>query len=252
MKNKLLIYLFTQMSWLVLLFAPPLVFAIPPYFGLSIGENLSFDTSSCLSAAKKALKNDDFQKVVRYKGGATVFAAYSNQKPYLYKAFVKCLSESGVLVVVVVANVPKHARRKAESLRSKIQQHGDIKPRKKNTPISPESQGGKDKESLGALREQSRKPYNNRRSKSRNKTIEKWQQTLLNKADCLSRAEMSLRDSGFYRNFDFDDDSVYGKNENNYKGLIECVIADSSVFFRVTGSDSRTRNYLINQLEKNF
>ncbi len=250
MKKKFLIYLVTRMSWLVLLFAPPLVFAIPPYFGLSIGENLSFDTSSCVSAAKKALKKSDFQKVVQYKGGTTVFAAYSNRKPYLYKAFVKCLSESGVLVVVVVANVPKHARRKAESLRSKIQQYGDIKPRKKRTQISPESQWGK--ENLGALRNQSRKPYNNRRSKSRNKTIEKWQQTLLNKADCLSRAEMSLRDSGFYRNFDFDDDSAYGKNDDNYKGKIECVTAESLVNFRVTGSDSRIKSYLLNQLEKNF
>jgi hypothetical protein len=238
------------MSWLVLLFAPPLVFAIPPYFGLSIGENLSIESSSCLSAAKKALKNDGFQKVVQYKGGTTVFAAYSNRKPYKYKAFVKCLSESGVLVVVVVANVPKHARRKAESLRSKIQQYGDIKPRKKNTPISPESQWGK--ESLGALRNQSRKPYNNRRSRNGNETIENRQYTTFNQEQCLRHAEMSLRGSGFYRHLNFDDDSVYGKNENNYKGLIECVIADSSVFFRVTGSDSRTRNYLLNQLEKNF
>jgi len=250
MKNKRLIYLFTQMSWFVLLFASPLVFAIPPYFGLSIGENLSFDTSSCLSAAKKVLKNDDFQKVVQYKGGATVFAAYNNQHPYFYKAFVKCLSESGVLVVVVVASVPKNARQKAESLRRKIQQYGDIKPVKKRTQILPESQW--DKESLGALRGQSRKPYNNRRSKNGNKTIENWQQTLLNQAQCLSRAEMSLRDSGFYRHFDFDDDSVYGNNDNNYKGLIECVTAESLVFFRVTGSDSRIRSHLINQLVKNF
>jgi hypothetical protein len=255
MKNKRLIYLFTRMSWLVLLFASPLVFAIPPYFGLSIGENLSFDSSSCLSAAKKALNNDDFQKVVQYKGGATVFAAYNNQHPYFYKAFVKCLSESGVLVVVVVANVPKNARQKAESLRRKIQQYGDIKPRKKHTLIAPESQWD-DKESLGALRSQSPKSYNrrsnNRRSKNGNKTIENWQQTLLNQAQCLSRAEMSLRDSGFYRHFDFDDDSVYGNNDKNYKGLIECVTAESLVFFRVTGSNSRTRSYLINQLEKNF
>jgi hypothetical protein len=155
-------------------------------------------------------------------------------------------------VVVVVANVPKHARRKAESLRSKIQQYGDIKPVKKNTLNSPESKWGKDKESLGALREQSRKPYNNRRSKNRNKTIEKLQQTLLKQAQCLERAEMSLRDSGFYRHFDFDDDSVYGNNDNNYKGLIECVTAESLVYFRVTGSDSRIRSHLLNQLEKNF
>ena len=253
MKNKRLVYPVTIMSWLVLLFASSLVFAIPPYFGLSIGENLSFDTSSCLSAAKKVLKNDDFQKVVQYKGGATVFAAYNNQRPYFYKAFVKCLSESGVLVVVVVASVPKNARQKAESLRHKIQQYGDIKPRKKHPDISPETQWGE--ESLAALRNQSPKSYrrsNNRRRKNGNKTIENWQHTLLNQAQCLSRAEMSLRDSGFYRHFDFDDDSVYGNHDNDYKGLIECVTAKSFVFFRVTGSNSRTRSNLINQLEKNF
>ncbi|MCK5718336.1 MAG: hypothetical protein KAH84_00150 [Thiomargarita sp.] len=59
----------------------PLAIAIPPYFGVSIGENLSFNQEICLSIAKKVLIADNFATVVQYKGGTSVFAAYSKQQP---------------------------------------------------------------------------------------------------------------------------------------------------------------------------
>lgn len=260
MKNKISI---CSLLLLVLLFVSPLAFAVPPYFGISVGENLSFKTSTCLSVAKQVLKNEGFQKVVQYKGGTTVFAAYRNRNPYHYKALVKCLSKSGVIVVIAVAKKSKNVRQKAETLLHKIQRNKSIKPAQKTVPADDTPADDKaistfegDK-SVSTLTTQSQARGSEQRDVIENwqQTLlnsENWQQTLLNKAQCLSRAEMSLRDSGFYRHFNFDDDSIYGKNDDGYKGLIRCVISESLVFFQVTGGHSRTRDQLLNQLEKNF
>jgi len=263
MKNKISIY---PLSLLILLFASPLVFAVPPYLGVSVGENLSFKTSTCLSVAKQVLKNNGFQKVVQYKGGTTLFAAYRNRNPYHYKALVKCLSKSGVIVVIAVAKSPKNARQKAETLRHKIQQNKSVKRAKKTAPaddkgvcifegdegVSIFEDDKKDSIFEGDKSVSTFTTQSQVRGADQRDMVENWQHTSFNLAQCLSRAEMSLRNSGFYRHFDFDDDSIYGKNDDDYKGLIRCVTSESLVFFRVTGGHPRTRNQLLNQLEKNF
>ncbi|OQY54447.1 MAG: hypothetical protein DRR08_23835 [Candidatus Parabeggiatoa sp. nov. 2] len=112
---------------LLLLIASPLVLAIPPYLGVTVGENLSFTNSSCIAATKKVLENEGFQKIVQYQNGTTVFAAYQTSEPYRYKAVVKCLSDAGVIMVVAVADVAKNAKQKTEHLLQKIRQYHNLK-----------------------------------------------------------------------------------------------------------------------------
>jgi hypothetical protein len=112
--------------WLLLI-ASPLALAIPPYLGVSVGENLSFTNSSCIAASKKVLENDGFQKIVQYRHGTAVFAAYQNRKPYRYKVVVKCLSDAGVIMVVAVADVAKKAKQKTVRLLQKIRQYHNLK-----------------------------------------------------------------------------------------------------------------------------
>ncbi|MDM8558837.1 hypothetical protein [Candidatus Parabeggiatoa sp. HSG14] len=234
---------------LVLLFNSPLVSAIPPYMGISVGQNLSFTHQSCLSAAKQVLRKDGFKKIVQYKTSATLFAAYRNSNPYHYKALVKCLSESGVIVVVAVANIPKNAKAKAERLRERIQRYKGIQ---RVQPVEIEEEEEEVEENTFL---ETPSPKNVPQTVEENTNIaaaEKWQSTTLNRKDCLNRAEKSVRDSGFYQDFDFDDDSVYGK-KGNYTGFVQCVTADNLVFFQITGgTSSQVRKQLLGKLQKNF
>ena len=218
------------------------VFAIPPYFGLSIEENLFFQQDTCISTAKKVLKQDGFQKIVQFKSSLTLFAAYQNKKPYHYKALVKCLSEAGIIFVVVVANVPKHARRKAESLRHQIQQRTGAEPRQ-NVPLEPEYPKYTDEKC---------QEETSAESPVVNNVTEDWQNTLFSQPDCLVRAEIALRDAGFYQDIDFDNDSVYSKHPKNYQGLIRCIPAKSLVHFQVIGPKVQARNKLLNELKRHF
>jgi len=93
-------------------------YAVPPYFGISVEENLSFTELSCLATAEQALKNDGFEKTTAT--GSTIFAAYRNKNPYKYKAFIKCLTNVGVIMVVVAA--PSGAKKKAIALMEKVKQ----------------------------------------------------------------------------------------------------------------------------------
>ncbi len=93
-------------------------YAVPPYFGVSVEENLSFTNLSCLATAEQILKDDGFEKITL--SGNTIFAAYRNSNPYKYKSFIKCLANVGVVMVVVAA--PGGAKDKAVSLMQKIKQ----------------------------------------------------------------------------------------------------------------------------------
>ncbi len=233
----------------LLLIASPLVFAIPPYMGVSVGKELSFTSPSCLAAAKTVLSNDGFQNIVQYKTNTTLFAAYRNQNPYHYKAMIKCLSEEGVIIVVAVANVPKHAKAKAESLRQQVQQQANIN---RQVPVVDEEMvfTGEQNETVTNMPS---KAMHRLKTLDISKTIsEISRDTLLPRNICLTRAEMSLRNSGFYQSLSFDDDSVWGQNEKKYKGTIRCLTASSLVLFQVSGSNELTREKGLNQLEKNF
>ncbi len=246
------------LTMLVLLMASPLSYAIPPYIGVSVGENLSFNNRSCLRVGKKVLRNDGFQKIVQYKNSPTLFAAYRNRNPYHYKAVVKCLSGSGVISVVVVAKVAKNARAKANNLRSRIQRQASTIKRAKTRGAQLEEEDEEDNDEVKTVKmfglassEDEDKEESSDTEDKRN-VAQHWQNTLLNRKKCLSRAEMSLRDSGFYKDLDFDDDSVHGKNKANYNGKIRCVTSEGLLFFQVTGSHARTRNRLLNKLQRNF
>jgi len=115
MKN--LIYPFS-----LLLMTSPLVFADPPYLGVSVGQNLSITDNTCVSAAKTVLANEGFAKIVQYGDSATLFAADLNRDPYHYKVVVKCLLDKGTMIVVAVANDAKNAKKKAARLLHQIQQ----------------------------------------------------------------------------------------------------------------------------------
>ena len=107
---------------LCLFIVSSLSYAVPPYFGVTVEENLSFTALSCLAGAEKVLKDDGFEKIMH--SGSTIFAAYRNSNPYQYKAFVKCLSNVDVIMVVVAA--PAGARNKAISLMEEIKQSHHI------------------------------------------------------------------------------------------------------------------------------
>ncbi len=234
----------------LLLIASPLVFAIPPYMGVSVGKKLSFTSPSCLAAAKTVLSSDGFQKIVQYKTNTTLFAAYRNQNPYHYKAMIKCLSEEGVIIVVAVANVPKHAKAKAESLRQQLQQQANIN---RQVPVVVEEEMVFTGEQNETVTNMPSKAKHRLKTLDISKTIsEISRDTLLPRNICLTRAEMSLRDSGFYKGLSFDDDSVWGQNEKKYKGTIRCLTANSLVLFQVSGNNKLTREKGLNQLEKNF
>ncbi|RKZ44674.1 MAG: hypothetical protein DRR00_27760 [Candidatus Parabeggiatoa sp. nov. 3] len=259
---------------LLLLIASPLVFAIPPYMGVSVGKNLSFTNPSCLAAAQTVLSNNGFQKIVQYKTNTTLFAAYRNQNPYDHKAMIKCLSEEGVIIVVAVANVPKHAKAKAESLRQQVQQQAKIK---KQVPVEEEIVFTEDENEpemgtsmppkagyslkMFPISRTSPKIIHQTTPKTTPKPIpkttlkpisERSRDTLFSRNLCLTRAEVSMRDSGFYQGLGFDDDSVWGENDKQYKGTIRCLTAHSLVLFQVRGNYEQTREKGLNQLEKNF
>ncbi|OQY54122.1 MAG: hypothetical protein DRR08_10675 [Candidatus Parabeggiatoa sp. nov. 2] len=242
------------LSLLVLLMVSPLSYAIPPYIGVSVGENLSFNNQSCLRVGKKVLRNDGFQKIVQYKNSATLFAAYRNRNPYRYKALVKCLSGSGVISVVVVANVAKNAKAKADKLRSRIQRQASTIKRAKTrgAQLDDEEDNDEVKTVKAFSLESPEDEEESSDTEEKRNVAQHWQHTLLERKTCLSRAEMSLRDSGFYKELGFDDDSVYGKNKANYNGKIRCVTSEGLLFFQVTGSHARTRNRLLNKLQRNF
>lgn len=103
-----------------LLYTAP-VAAVPPYIGIDMAEALTFGDTACVDVAKAVLTEDGFAEVKKYKGGTTVFAAYRNQADYEYKAAVRCLNEHNMVTVVVVANAPGKALKKANSLLALIQ-----------------------------------------------------------------------------------------------------------------------------------
>lgn len=245
MKNKLSHLLLLSS----LIFSLPMTAsAIPPYLGISVGENLSFKNSTCVAVAKQALKQNGFDKVVQYKSSATVFAAYRNKNPYRYKAIVKCLASSNSIIVVAVAQIPRDAKKKADELRWKIQKHRNIKPQNTRKSLS-NSNITEEKPAQNSSVE----PSDNEITTS-GKTSQAWHETLLTRSDCLERAESSLRDSGFYKNIEFDhqEGSAYGNHQKGYEGAIHCLTTDNEVLFQVTGANRSTRKQLLEKLQGKF
>ncbi|WP_069473006.1 hypothetical protein [Candidatus Marithrix sp. Canyon 246] len=253
---------------LFLLVFSPMVFAVPPYLGVSVAENLAFNRYSCLSAAKKVLYNEGFKDIETYARIATVFAAYRNTNPYHYKAVVKCLVSSGVIIVTTAAQVSRNARQKAERIRYKILQQRGITRKKPKVPKKPKVQECKIIKKASPKKASPKKELKKLKlfslSKPKNKTTTNFQDkhhknftigetfTVLCRGACLQQAERSLRNSGFYNDYDFDDDGVFGRNNYNYYASIQCIINESRVIFKVSGQKSKTRDKLLETLYKKF
>ncbi len=241
-----------------------MVFAVPPYLGISVAENLAFNRNSCLSAARKVLKNEGFRDIEQYASIATVFAAYRKTNPYHYKVVVKCLVNSGVIVVTTAAQISRNARQKAERIRYKILQQRGItrkKPKvqecktiKKASPkikkASPKNELKKLK--LFSLSKKKPKTTTNFKDKHHKNVTVGETFTVLCRGACLQQAERSLRNSGFYNDYDFNDDAVFGRNNHNYYASIQCIMTESRVMFKVSGQKSKTRDNLLETLYKNF
>jgi hypothetical protein len=232
-------------------FLPVTAYAVPPYLGISVGENLSFNNSTCVDIAKEALRQNGFDKVVQYKSSATVFAAYRNDNPYHYKAVVKCLATSGSIIVVAVANIPRDAKKKADELRWKIQKHNSIKRQSTQESASDPSDTQEESQEVTIL-ESSTPESTSAEITTSGKTSEAWHETVLSLNDCLIRAESSLRDSGFYKNIEFDENSAYGQHQKGYDGAVHCLTTENEVLFQVTGAHLSTRKQLLETLQRKF
>ena len=252
---------------LVLLIFSPMVFAVPPYLGISVAENLAFNRNSCLSATKKVLYNEGFRDVEQYSSISTIFAAYRNTNPYHYKAAVKCLVSSGVIIVTTAAQVSRNARQKANRIIYKIKQQQGItrkKPKvqecktikkpspKKKTIKKPSPKKKFQKLKLFSLSKKKTETTTNFKDKHHKNVTVGETFTVLCRGACLQQAERSLRNSGFYNDYDFDDDAVFGRNDDHYYASIQCIINESRVIFKVSGQKSKTRDKLLETLYKKF
>ncbi len=179
----------------------PLVFAAPPYLGVSVGQNISITDNACVSVAKTVLANEGFAKIVQYGGSATLFAADLNSDPYDYKVVVKCLSDKGTMIVVAVANDAKNAKKKAARLRHQIQQGSPIK------TVSVQSA------SVSAV-----PPY----------LGISVGETALSNRSCVSIAEQALEDEGFeqieqYKNHATLFAAYQNSKPYQYKAVVKCL-----------------------------
>jgi hypothetical protein len=78
-----------------------------------------------------------------------------------------------------------------------------------------------------------------------------WQPTRLTQQQCLNRAELAMRNSGFSQNFYTLETGVYGEN-GGYSGTVRCISSKGVVFFIVAGSSSKTAESFLGRLENNF
>jgi ribosomal protein L34 len=251
----------------------PIKATTPPYFGISVGENLSFTNSSCQPAAQLVLKRAGFQKRMSSKSGMTVFAAYSKRSPYRYKALVRCLSESGVIVVIVVADSLKQIKVMAARLQQQIQQRLDSKPSPNESKDCCECEAKVDNDKANNDLDSPKNPQPDKQIKpdkakinpkkvpveeeaingdNSQLTSEVWESTLLSQSICLKKAQAAVKTAGFNQDFEVSERSAQGKNSNNYIGLIRCVTTEEFVFFWVKGADLTTRKQLLNKLQRLF
>ena len=242
---------------------------LPPYLGISVGENLAVTSDSCQQAAQSVLKRAGFQKIIFSTAGTTLFAAYRQRSPYQYKALIKCLPKPGVVIVIVVADSLKQIKSMAYRLRLQIQQQLDNKTSSNenkdccvceakkvaNDLASPvnqkpnKQQVNPDKVKLNPKKIPQEEAISHDNGQL---TSEIWESTLLSQSICLKKAQTAVKAAAFNQNFDVSESSVQGKNVNNYIGLIRCVTAEEFVFFWVKGANLSTRKQLLSKLQHLF
>lgn len=232
---KLLKYI---LPLIVLLSTSP-SYAYPPYIAVDSAENLSFSDSSCISKVQKVLKNDGFDKILTQ--GTTVFAAYRDSSNYEYKAAIKCVASSGVIIITVVADSLRNIKAKAQSLRAAIQRNFTTGSLQNNSirDDSDETLADDDKESLsvGEL--------------AVFKIASSWQSTKLSTEQCMTRAEIAIRNSGFSENLSLTKNIATGSN-GQFTGSVKCLSQEGVILFTVTGTQLELADRLLKTLESNF
>ncbi|WP_414578057.1 hypothetical protein [Anabaena sp. CCY 9402-a] len=78
-----------------------------------------------------------------------------------------------------------------------------------------------------------------------------WQPTRLTQQQCLNRAELALRNTGFTKGFAALESGVYGET-GQYSGTIRCISSKGLAFFIVAGPSARTAQNLLTRLENNY
>jgi len=218
------------------------VYAAPPYFGVSIGEHLALDNAKCISVAQKVLKKDGFKKLL--PKGNNLFAAYNNGNQYGYKAVIRCMAKQNAFVVVTVADSMKTVKKKADSLRSRIQQHfkrKSEKSEKKTYSATPSPS-----QNLSIMTQSQKNTQGGYTAKS-------WQDTTFTRVQCLMRAETALRDTKLADVFElYHEIAAVSGTTGGYTGTIRCLVGDGIILFSVSGQKSAIVNRLLERLQHNF
>ncbi len=215
-----------------------LAYAYPPYIAVDSAENLSFSNSTCITKAQKALEADGFNKIATK--GTTVFAAYRDAKTYEYKAAIKCVEDSGVIIVAVVADSLRNIKAKAQSLRVTIQSNFST-----SSAFQSQSSDSTDENSVMCDDEPSFP------AETIPSIANSWQQTKLSSEQCVKRAEIAIRNTGFSENVNFGSSSVTGNN-GQYTASIKCLGKDGVILFTVAGTPAELTERLLKTLENNF
>jgi len=216
-----------------------LAYAYPPYIAVDSAENLSFSDSTCITKAQKALQADGFDKIATK--GSTVFAAYRDAKTYEYKAAIKCVADSGVIIVTVVADSLRNIKAKAQSLRATVQSNFSSK------AFQSQSSDNTDENSVMCDDE----PSFPAETLAIPGVANSWQQTKLSSEQCVKRAEVAIRNTGFSENVNFGGSAVTGSN-GQYTGSIKCLTKDGVILFTVAGTPAELTERLLKTLENNF
>ena len=66
----------------------------------------------------------------------------------------------------------------------------------------------------------------------------RWSSTTLSKEECLQRAERAVRNSGFTKNFETVNTTVFGER-GAYTSAVRCAVEKEIVFFVVAGPNSK-------------
>jgi hypothetical protein len=66
----------------------------------------------------------------------------------------------------------------------------------------------------------------------------RWSSTTLNKDDCIDRAKQAVRNSGFTKNFEVVNTTVYGER-GAYTSGVRCAVEKEIVFFVVAGPNAK-------------
>lgn len=233
---KLLKYI---LPLIVLLSTSP-SYAYPPYIAVDAAENLSFSNSTCISKAQKALEDDGFKKIDTQ--GTTVFAAYRDSSAYEYKAAIKCVSDSGVIIVTVVADSLRNIKAKAQGLRAAIQRNFSSQSFRNNSVNDDSDETSARDDKASSLSTDGLAIF---------KIASSWQSTKLSTEQCMTRAEIAIRNSGFSENLSLTKNIATGTN-GQFTGSVKCLSQEGVILFTVTGTQIDLAERLLKTLEGNF